>query len=294
MMRTRTHITERSGSIARYLVLASALCCALVSCLPDPLEVKSVPDQAVQIVVSSQIIPDQSVVVLLTRTFGALDAGDNSDPFALLDLIAVNDAVVTIEGPHGRDTLNSLGNGLYGDVVVPFEAGDQYDLHIKSDELGEAHATTVVQSRVAFANIDADLFYNGFNDTLAQITYSLDDSAERNFYMINVQEVEREDFIENLLNPRAFTVLLTDDGFNGRFFEERFRVFPRDYQPGDTIAVSLSNISEQYYEFMKLRIDNRFSIVELVSEPVNYPSNVVGGKGYFNLYLPDARFFVFD
>ena len=151
-----------------------------------------------------------------------------------------------------------------------------------------------MQSRVAFADIDADLFYNGFNDTLAQITYSLDDGRERNFYMINVQEVEREDFIENLLNPRAFTVLLPDDEFNGQFFEERFRVFPRDYQPGDTIAVSLSNISEEYYEFMKLRIDNRFSIVELVSEPVNYPSNVLGGKGYFNLYLPDVRFFVFD
>lgn len=295
MMRdTRKHLTGRSASIARYLVSASVLCCALVSCLPDPLEVKSVPDPAVQIIVSTQIIPDQSLIVLLTRTFGALEASDNSDPLALLDIIAVNDAVVTIEGPHGKYTLNSLGNGLYGGVVVPFEAGDQYQLHIKSDELGEAHATTVVQSRVAFANIDAELFYNGYNDTLAQITYSLEDSAERNFYMINVQEVERKDVIENLLNPQAFTVLVPDYEFNGRLFEEQFRVFPRDYQPGDTIAISLSNISEEYYEFMKLRIDNRFSIVELVSEPVNYPSNVVGGKGYFNLYLPDVRFFVFD
>jgi hypothetical protein len=45
---------------------------------------------------------------------------------------------------------------------------------------------------------------------------------------------------------------------------------------------------------MKLRIDNRFSLVEFVSEPVNYPSNVAGGKGYFNLYIPDVRFFVFE
>ena len=112
--------------------------------------------------------------------------------------------------------------------------------------------------------------------------------------MINVQEVEQEDLVDNLLNPRAFTVLMDDAGFNGQTYSERFRVFPRDYQPGDTIAVSLSNIHEDYYEFMKLRIDNRFSIVEFVSEPVNYPSNVIGGKGYFNLYVPDVRFFVFD
>jgi hypothetical protein len=112
--------------------------------------------------------------------------------------------------------------------------------------------------------------------------------------MINVQEVEQEDVIENLLNPRAFTLLIADDEFNGTSHSERFRVFPRDYQPGDTIAVSLSNISEEYFDFMKLRIDNRYSFIELVSEPVNYPSNVVGGKGYFNLYVPDVRFFVLD
>jgi len=106
--------------------------------------------------------------------------------------------------------------------------------------------------------------------------------------------VEREDFVENLLNPRAYTRLIADDDFNGTSFGERFRVFPRDYHPGDSVAVSLSNISEEYYEFMKLRIDNRFSLVEFVSEPVNYPSNVAGGKGYFNLYIPDVRFFVFE
>ena len=112
--------------------------------------------------------------------------------------------------------------------------------------------------------------------------------------MINVQEVEREDIIENLLNPRAFTILLPDDEFNGSPYGERFTVFPRDYQPGDTIAVSLSNISQAYYDFMKLRMDNRFSLVEFMSEPVDYPSNVVGGRGYFNLYVPDVRIFILD
>jgi hypothetical protein len=59
-------------------------------------------------------------------------------------------------------------------------------------------------------------------------------------------------------------------------------------------AVSISNISWEYYEFMELRMDNRFSFVEYLSEPVNYPSNVVGGKGFFNLYLPDFRIFVLE
>ena len=264
------------------------------SCLPDPLEVDSVPPASAELVIASQIIPDQSLVVLLTRTFGALDASDNSDPTELLDLIAVNVAVVVVEGAESRDTLAFLGGGVYGGVFMVFEPGDEYRLHVYSAEFGYVHAATEVKSQVRFEHIEADLYYNGYYDTLAQITYTFPDGPERNFYMINVQEVEREDVIENILNPRAYTLLVRDDDFNGQSFGERFRVFPRDYEPGDTIAVSLSNISEEYYNFMQLRIDNRFSFVEFVSEPVNYPTNVVGGRGYFNLYIPDMRFFVFD
>lgn len=285
---------KKSKTAFTWNILVSTFCLSLSSCLPDPLEVTSIPKPEEQIVVSTQIIPDESLLVLLTKSFGALEASDNSDPQALLNLIAVNDAVVTIEGPASLDTLVFLGNGTYGGITIPFEAGGEYHLYVNSAELGEVYANTVVQSKIDFTDVDADLFYNGYGDTLAQITFTLDDRPEDNYYMINVQEVEREDIIENMLNPRAFTLLIEDDDFNGEAYGERFRVFPRDYEPGDTIAVSLSNISADYHAFMKLRIDNRFSLVEFVSEPVNYPSNVVGGKGYFNLYVPDVRFFVFD
>lgn len=275
-----------------YWIVVLAL--ATSSCLPDPLEVKSVPRARAEIVVSSQIIPDESLVVLLTKTFGALEASDNSNPFALLDQIALNDAFVALEGPDGIDTLQFLGNGLYGGELLSLRPGNTYHLHVNSRSLGRVRATTDVKRQAEFEEIDAELYYNGFGDTLAQITYTVSDSEDKNFYMVNVQEVELEDVIENLLNPRAFTVLMTDEGFDGQRYTERFRVFPRDYHPGDTIAVTLSNISEDYYNFMKLRLDNRYSFVEFISEPVNYASNVEGGRGFFNLYVPDVRFFVLE
>lgn len=264
------------------------------SCLTEPLEVENIPKVKSQIVVSTQIIPDQSLVVLLTKTVGALEASNDSDPQDLLDQIAVNDAIVTITGPTGTDTLTFLDNGVYGGIIIPFQDGEQYALYAESQSLGIVTATTMVKPQIMFGDIEASLYYNGFNDTLAQINYSLIDPDLKNWYMINVQEVEQEDLIENLLNPRAFTKLLDDAGFNNQSFSEQFRVFPRDYNPGDTIAVSLSNISEEYYRFMKLRIDNRFSFVEFLGEPVNYPSNINGGKGFFNLYKPDVRFFVLE
>lgn len=266
----------------------------IVSCLPEPLEVTNIPTVKPQIVVSSQIVPDQSLMVLLTKTIGALDASDDSDPEELIDQIAVNDAIVVLSGPESIDTLIFFENGIYGGVAIPFEIGEEYTLHVLSQSLGEVSAKTTVKPQITFTEVEADLYYNGFGDTLAQITYSINDPAIANWYMLNVQEVERIDAVENLINPRAYTRLLEDSDFNGENFSQQFRVFPRDYKPGDTIAVSLSNISEEYYDFMKLRIDNRFSFVEFLGEPVNYPTNVIGGKGFFNLYLPDVRVFVFE
>jgi len=277
-------------------VIVYTLCAVLVmtayGCIPEPLEVSGIPAVPRQIVVTTQMVPDRSLIVLLTRTFGALEASEDSDPQDVLDQIAITDAVVTLTGPAGTDTLLALGNGFYGGVDRIFQAGERYTLHVKSELLGEVSATTVVMPTIPFRTIEASLYYDGYDDILAQIAYSLADPQESNWYMLNVQHVVRNDLMNQILNPDAYTRLIEDSGFNGQPFAEVVNVFQREYEPGDTIMVSLSHISEDYYSFMKLRLDNRFSFIEYLSEPVNYPSNVEGGKGFFNLYVPDVRVFV--
>jgi hypothetical protein len=282
---------RRLRQIALYLVVLSA---SMFACVPDPLDVDGIPVIKPQIVVSTQIIPDESLVVLLTKSFGALEPVNDSVPEELIRQIAIEDAIVTISGPSGTDTLLALGSGVYGAVFIPFQADVSYTLKVVSESLGEVSATTTAKPLITFEDIKAELYYNGFDDTLAQITHTLRDPEGENWYMLNVQEVEREDIIENIINPRAFTRLLSDEQFDGKIYNEMFRVVPRDYSPGDTIAVSLSNINKDYYDFVKLRLDNRFSLVEFLGEPINYPSNVKNGKGFFNLYIPDFRFFVLE
>lgn len=273
------------------LLLAAALLCR---CVPDPLEVEGVPQLKPRIVVSTQIVPDRSLVVLLTRTFSALEASDDSDPQDLIDQIAVTDARVFLHGPARTDTLLDLGNGLYGGISVPFRTGDRYALQVNSETLGEVNATAQVLEQVNFKSIEVDLSFNGFDDTLVQVRYEAIDPPGKNQYMVNVQRFRSNDLLQNIINPRAFMRLSTDEEFNGAAFGETFRAFPRNYTKGDTVAVSLSNISEEYYRFLKLRQDNRFSFVEFLGEPINYPSNVEGGLGHFNLFVPSVRFFVVE
>lgn len=266
----------------------------LVACLPEPLEVRNMPVAKPEIVVSTQLIPDRSLLVFLTRTFGALEHTEERDPEELLKQIALNDALVTITGPDGTDTLRFLKDGFYGGVFIPFQEEALYELSIRSESLGEVHATTRVQTQVSIKEAEADLFYNDFGDTLATIDYSFLDPEAHNWYLLNVQKFDRETAEQNIINPHAFTKLLSDTDFEGRLVEDQFQFAPEAYAPGDTIAFTLSNISEEYYHFMQLRLENRLNLMDFLGEPVNYPSNVVGGKGYFNLYVPDVRFFVLE
>jgi Domain of unknown function (DUF4249) len=263
-------------------------------CLPDPLEVKGIPVIKPHIVVSTQLVPDQSLVVLLTKSFGALDGNQNTDPELLIAQIAVTDAIVSVIGPNGVDTLQNLENGFYGGINFVFEEGDQYELKVNSTSLGEVRATSKVLPQVDFDEVMAELSFNGFDDTLVSVTYKALDPIGKNQYMLNVKRVKSDQLLADVLNPEGFMKLETDDEFEGQQFGGSFRAFPRDYQTGDTVAVSLSNISEGYYRFLKLREDNRFSFVAFLGEPVNYPSNVEGGLGYFNLFVPAVRVFVLE
>ncbi|MBW3545463.1 MAG: DUF4249 domain-containing protein [Bacteroidetes bacterium] len=266
----------------------------LVSCLPEPLEVRHMPVAKPEVVVSTQLIPDRTLLVFLSRTFSALEYTEDSDPEELLTQIALNDALVTITGPDGTDTLRFLKEGFYGGIFIPFQEGELYELRIRSESLGEVYAATRVQAQVTIEEAEADLYYNDFGDTLAMIDYSFLDPEAHNWYLLNVQKVDRETAEQNIINPHAFTKLLNDTEFEGRLVEDQFRFTPEMYAPGDTIAFTLSNISEEYYHFMKLRLENRLNLMDFLGEPVNYPSNIVGGKGYFNLYVPDVRFFVLE
>jgi hypothetical protein len=264
------------------------------SCIPDPLEVDDIPAVKREIVVSSQMIPDSTVAVLLTRTFSALDANQDSDPEALLELLAITDATVTVHYEDQVDTLIHLGKGVYGQTYIPLVEGRDYTLNVYSPAMGQCTATTRVKRQIQFDELSASLYFDNFDDTLAQVTYHLVDPVEENYYMINTLKVSQRRLEENILNPRDYVRLFDDRAFNGQSKSETFRVFPTEFDPGDTLAVYLSNLSKEYYDFVKLRLDNRFSLAEYLSEPVEYPSNVVGGKGFFNLYVPDVRIIILE
>lgn len=273
----------------RKVILFFGIMVLLSACFPDPLPIDGIPQLDSKIVVSTQIDGDQTVLLLLTKSVGALDASDDSDLEALLNEIAINDAVVIISTNEFSDTLDFIDSGLYISATIPLETGVEYSLEVKSPTMGTVTSSTFLNPRVSFEYVEARLYNDGY-DTLAEVIYGFNDPAEKNFYMFNVQRLTQEYEAEDLLNPEVFTQLIDDETFETSSYSDSQQVSAsRDFMPGDTIAIFLSNISEEYYDFMQLRLDSRFSFAEYLAEPANYPSNINGGLGFFNLYIPDVR-----
>ena len=264
----------------------------LLSCMPDPLEVDRLTFPETKIVVSSMILPDHSVAVLLTKSIGALEASEESDPRALIEDIAINDADVSITVNDSVYMLRFLQDGVYQGTGIPLVEGTDCHLNVVTKKYGRVTASTTVQAPIFFDTVRAEPYINEYNDYGAQVSYTIKDPPSPNYYLLNVQEARRKDLVENILKPDAYTRPVEDKAFNAQEFSERFRAMNKNLYPGDSIEVSLSNVSVDYFNYVTLRLENKLELVEVFSEPIYYPTNVRGGRGFFTLHLTDVRVIV--
>lgn len=260
------------------------------ACIPEPLEVDGVPAAASDPVVSTLFIPEESVAILLSRSFGALTEVSDSNQTAL-GLALINDAELNIRYQDKEILLTESSDGLY--TSNEFEALENvdYQLNIFDTETGlTASAVSQFKKQVPFSSISAVNREFDIN-TRAVISYSFQDiPGEQNWYMINVQPADRDasDILENVLSTGLYTYTLTDEDMDGSLIEGEFVSFNNyEFEGRDTLIVSLTHISKAYYDYLIEIEDQNFS--GFLSEPFNLSSNIDGGYGFFNLHLSDTR-----
>lgn len=273
------------------MLVAGIVAVFVAACIPKPLEIDDLGKLQPKVTVASQLLPGDALVVLITKSVSALEAGWGSDPEDVLNKVAIADAEVSLTVGDAIVTLPNLGSGLYGNIALDLQPNRDYMLHVKTPELGDVYAVAQPKPFIAFRTVEATLFKSQFDST-AFVRYSLEDPKGANYYMVNVQKFSQIQNITSLLNPRIFTHLFTDSAFDGKVHEDQFKVLFRRYKQGDTVAVTMASVSKEYYDFLKARFDRRYSAGAFATEPLNYKSNVQNGLGFFNLFLPDARVFV--
>lgn len=275
--------------ISLLFVLASI---AFVSCLPENLET-DVEDAESKLVVSSQIIPNNIMVVTVTRSFSALEGSFGSDiDEEDLDKFLVKNALVVLSYGDRSDTLftNEDAPGVYFSLFELQGEGQEFDLFVYDSTQQESvtsHSTMLPRvdiDAISIQRMETNL------DVVHHLKYSFTDPEEKeNWYVLNIFNPDSIDggLGENFSfegDNSVYSALISDQLYENSNITVTDEIIGFDF--GDTVAVMLSNISEDYFRFLNARKRGGNIVSSLTGEPINHPTNIEGGYGYFNTHNP--------
>jgi hypothetical protein len=189
-------------------------------------------------------------------------------------------------------------NGSYFTTSFVPVIGQSYTLQVEHE--GETYIaketmTPVVEIDSVFQSTD-----NGFDQNALEVNVLFTDPANiPNFYLAKF--LRQGDLLPTLFDIKdEFT-----DGNQIKIIYERIEnedTGEKEFEPGDVIEIDLNGISSQYYDFMRILIEqsgnsgNLFSTIPAeikgncinVTEPDHYP------YGYFRLTEVDKRVYTFQ
>lgn len=262
----------------------------LTGCRPKPLtiNVKSAPEK---LVVFTHLIPDKYMIITLTKSFSVLEGIKEDDISSLL----VSGATIQVKFNNQTFDFIEINPGIYISYSEAYDYNQEYELVITSGE-HVVTSKTVMLPKVDFSNClpqvdkhpgDTNIFVNvAFNDI----------PDKSNWYMLNFyaktsiySNMDGVNYFENGKNSSLQTILVSDKEFAGAYSK---KVKLEGVTAHDSIVVTLSNINEQYFNYLKIRGTNGGNILnQLNMEPISYPSNITNGYGFFNAHFPDIQYF---
>ena len=263
---------------------------SLVSCFPDPIPISV--DQAPQkLVVSSQYIPGVGMSVLITKSFSALENreitdGQNAESLVVLQDLLVSKAEVYLKYMDKSLRLNELTPGVYMIELESLPKGTEILLDIYDPISGlSVTAKTKTMAAVTLGGIAYTSIWQNEERDL-KVVYAINDPiSEDNWYVLNFYSELGEEggfngFTEfEFLNSQSLLVSSSDPTYG----EITLRNWNRD-----TLAVSLSNISLEHYQYLN-QLKKSSQAVPFITEPANISGNVNGGYGFFSAQFPDVK-----
>lgn len=272
----------------------------LNGCTPKGIDIDVEPAES-RIVVASQIIPQKSIVVSLTKSFSPLEPIGTSENVGseLLNKFLVNNAFVTVSYNGQTDTLDMFVPGIYISNNTLLTNYNTYSLNVYEPSTGlSALAVTTMLPQVKFDTV-YPIITRSSTDTTVAIKYILSDiPGEENYYVVNYILKQASTGanldISSYFGNGSNKILSSFDLLNDASFTNNVLVHESILEkvgPTDSLAVEVANITKGYYEFLTAAKRTGGLLTQLTSEPIHFPTNVQNGYGYFNAYYPHARIF---
>lgn len=267
-----------------------------INCRPKSLDI-DLPQAEQKLVVSSQVIPGSNMIVTLSRSMDAKGFNVDKDTLSqdIVNDLLVDSGIVTISYNGISDTLFSVPGvpGVFLSIATPQILNTTYNLYAKDYNTGkEVTSSAYMLPQVSLNNANATLDSTGAFDIIT-VTYDFNDPQdEDNWYMVNFYAQKDSnssgggfDLNENETVLKE-TIILKDKNFTSSTFNGTHQLSDWDQ---DSIVVSISNISKGYYDYLTARLRSGGLFTSISREPVNHPTNIIGGYGFFTTHKPSLK-----
>lgn len=269
------------------LIVFSSL---IYSCMPDPLTIENIPQHDEKLIVSSQLIPNHGFVISVSRSYDPLEFSIHWNTQEILNRILIDSAEVSVRFNEQSIKLKQIGQGVYSTNQLPLFENKTYKLEVKAEGFEQpAYAQSKMLPKVKIDSLQANWQIRE-NDTTLNLSYSIQDKKEANWYILNVyKNTSSLNNYYQFMKSHIKTVLINDQDISDAGLKDIIELPYKKLIHEDSLSVSLSNISQEYYEFLNLRSNSMNWIMDITQEPVNYPSNIENGLGIFNAHQTDLH-----
>lgn len=280
----------------------------------------NIPEKAPRLVVNAILNKNQVIELTVGKSRHILESNNTSiETYVVKNAVAVifenNIPIDTLVYQAVDYTYRSSGNKT-------IREGYNYTVKVTAPGFTVVEATTIVPSQSEIADVKRvkDARVNSFGDQMDEITVTLNDPAETNFYLlqfmypdfgggrehpiicVSTTDKDLEQIGENadpLSTDNCYdggNLIMRDNNFNGRQKQLRFHIESTQLQerqgPGGQVKkpyLKLSRITEDYFKYIKSYDVYYNSSDNPFAEPANVFSNVQNGYGIFSVRTSVTR-----
>ncbi|RYE22866.1 MAG: DUF4249 family protein [Sphingobacteriales bacterium] len=274
-----------------------------IACRPKPIDIE-VPQAAPSITISSLAFDEHTVFVSagysINSTASLNDtAAENRTESGVPRDMLIDNAIVTITESNGTpDTLHRVTNGVYASRKLNLKYGVEYTLMVRdlNKDLATT-ATTVFLSQPSVTSAERIIEYSA-TDTLTKLHLNIKNVAAGDKFFVtystkqqvksNVDQAKDRAQILYNFSPKTLEFVTSADATDGLID----KTITMKVNPEDTLIVQVAHIDNSYFEYLSAYKRTGYLINQLTGEPINLPTNVTPGYGFFSLCESERVVFV--
>ncbi len=273
-----------------YIIIA-ILCTSITACRkPAPLDI-AVPQAGKTIVVSSASSNSRTLVVAAGYTFHSmLDADsitDNNDALIREYMIDSGSATLSYDG-NAELPLHHVTKGVFARNDLQLQAGKSYTLTVVDNKNNIITKGSAIYMSPPVVNYVTPVKTVNSTDTVVQLRFELDNIQPGEHYYISyktsstVKKALGSSKKEILLNfePKKVLLYSSKDAVDNKLS----KTITLSVKATDTVDVEIAKIDGGYRKYLDAYIKTGYLVNQLTGEPVNLPSNMSNGHGYFTMH----------